>query len=101
MPICLYSSADIGPIVPGIGSSEQQPIEIVQCERIGVPDANVSDTPIPALKTPVSVGYERSGDQRVGAQDTRYRYAVMSGLYTQSSLSDSNMASGEEQGPSS
>jgi hypothetical protein len=59
----------------------------------------VSDTPIPAHKTPVAVGYERSGYQRVGAQDTRY--AVMSGLYTQSSLPDSNMASGEEQGPSS
>jgi hypothetical protein len=28
-------------------------------------------------------------------------YAVISGLFTQSSLPDSNLASGEEQGPSS
>jgi hypothetical protein len=28
-----------------------EPIEIVQCERIGPPDANVSDAPILAHKT--------------------------------------------------
>jgi hypothetical protein len=32
-----------------IGRSEQQPIETIQCERVGGPDAKVSDTPIPAL----------------------------------------------------
>jgi hypothetical protein len=37
--------------------------------------------------------------KRVGAQDTSY--AVMSALYTQSSLPDSNLASGKEQGSSS
>jgi hypothetical protein len=58
----------------------------------------MSDTPNPALYAPVAVGYEYSGYQRVGAQDTRY--TVMSGMYRQSSLPDSNLASGEEQGPS-
>jgi hypothetical protein len=47
---------------------------------------------------PAAVGYERSGYQTVGAQDTRY--PVMSGLYTQSSLPDSNLVYGEEHGPS-
>jgi hypothetical protein len=51
------------------------------------------------FKTPVAVGYERSGFQRVGTQDTRY--AAMSALYTQSSLPDSKLVSEEEQGPSS
>jgi hypothetical protein len=43
-----------------IGHSEQQPIETIQCERIGAPDANVFYVPIPALQTPAAVGYERS-----------------------------------------
>jgi hypothetical protein len=77
----------------------QQPIEIVQCERIGAPDSNVSDTPIPALWTSAVAGYERSGFQCVGAPDSRC--LTLSGLYTQSSLPDSNLVSGKEQGPSS
>jgi hypothetical protein len=58
----------------------------------------VSCAPISPPKTPAALGYEHSGFQRVGAHDTRY--AVMSPLYTQSSLPDSNLESGEEQGPS-
>jgi hypothetical protein len=36
-------------LINSIGYSEQQPIEIIQCEGIGAPDANVSFAPIPAL----------------------------------------------------
>jgi hypothetical protein len=61
----------------------------------------VSCVPIPALLTPVAVGNGHSGYQRVGAQDSRNVVPVMSGLDTQSSLLDSNLASGEEQGSSS
>jgi hypothetical protein len=75
-----------------IDRSEQQPIETIQCERIGGPDANPR-----TLNPPAAAGHERSGYQRVGAQDTRY--AVMSALYTQSSLPDSKLVSEEEQGP--
>jgi hypothetical protein len=43
------------------GPPKQQPIEILQCERIGAPDSNVSYAPISALWTPVAVWHERSG----------------------------------------
>jgi molybdopterin-binding protein len=83
------------------GLPKQQPIGILQYERIGAPDSNVSVLSARnqnnAVLTHIGVA-DSNNHLMIGTPDSRY--LTMSVLNTQRSLPDFKLESGEEQGPS-